>query len=202
MTTLRVDDVDWEGLGTYFVENTPADMTLRRFADEITETLAETGHTKLSYDTVKAQAKASGWLEKRAKYLMDRFPGLYTDAEIQYGMLMNRFMESHEDLPPRDLAALSSSISSLRDALLSRDSSQLRGTPEAEEEPITRDSVLEIISEMLTQDKMGMVRMATEVAKEEMGRQKAKVEAVLALDQQEPMGDDKAETGGNHRQAD
>lgn len=152
--------VDWEGIRDYFVYETPADLTLKKFTEDILPTLPEGEGASLSYRDVRDKAYKGKWNEARARYLIEKFPGLYTDAEVQYGMLMERFIDKYSELSTRDLSHLTKVVQSLRDTLLNRDSSMLAQKDEEEESYLTRDSVVEMINEMVLLDKRGMAALA------------------------------------------
>jgi hypothetical protein len=164
--------VDWNGIRDYFVYETPADMTLKKFTEDVLSTIPEASGAFLSYRDVRDKAYKGKWMELRARYLIEKFPGLYTDAEIQYGMLMERFISKYSDLTTRDLSNLTNVIQSLRDALLNRDSSVLE---QAEEDVdyLTRDNVLEMINEMVVLDKRKMAEVADSQLEEHMLRIRA-----------------------------
>lgn len=158
-------DIDWEGLAEYFVNETPADMSLADFTDNVVPTLEETSKTHIHYRDIRDHAYREKWLERRARRLIEKFPGLYTDAEVQYGILMEHFISQHQTLSPRDIASLTNTIQSLRSTLLNRDSASIAPS-DSEEERLTRDNVVEIFNDMIVSSREALVQMAIDKLRE------------------------------------
>lgn len=138
---MRKDEFDWEGIEAYFVERTPASLSLRQLA-EMTPGLAETNHTFINYQLLKDESKARGWIAKRAKFLIEKFPSLYTDAENIYYILRDKLVDGHATLSGSELTQLSREMREYMSVLRDREAVFEDGV---DEERVTRDDFVQLI---------------------------------------------------------
>lgn len=156
---MKSSQVDWKSLERVFVEETGANVSLRKFADEICRTRPETNHQSLNYDMLKDHAKAGLWREKRARYLIETQPGLYTDAEVIYEMLREEVIESFHGMTPTERSSMSREIREWFSILQSRAALSMGDT---EDNHVTRDEILEYVEKTFELDRDAIARKATQ----------------------------------------
>lgn len=152
----NLDHVDKEELERYFVEETPPEMYYAQFATEVTGTLACTNWTTISYEQIRQWGKEGRWMSKRAKFLSEKFPGLFEDARRQYHIAMQRYYEDADVMSPTELNQLSNTIGKLRDTLMNRSPNE----ESVDRGWITRDQLVEIVKEEYRANKDHLIATA------------------------------------------
>ncbi len=152
--------IDWKGLEQYFVEHTPADMSLRDFADNVTHNLPAANHTAIHYGVIKDEAKTNYWMRKRAKHLVEKNPGLRADTEVIYGLIKARLIDGGGELTATEFTRLANILADYQEILKTGEAL----IPEtSQEQRMTRDDFLTIVREEVETDKRSMFVMAQEM---------------------------------------
>ena len=136
---MPITGVDWEAGEEHFVTQTGPTVSLRQYA-VLTPKYAWTGGQALDHQKIKDIAKKNIWLKKRAKWLFENRPGLTTNVEAVYSIVMAQLVDFQDELVPSDLANLIRQFLELHKLMLS----QRLVDVEDDTEAVTRDQVIDI----------------------------------------------------------
>lgn len=156
--------IDWDALENYFVEHTDAGTTYRAFAEDITPKLAATNYEAVGYEMIRDRGKSHGWMQKRARYLMGQNPGIYEDADVMYGIIKNRIIESENNpaVSIPDFANLLREFRAYGEILRAAEPAAVDSF-----EGITRDQVISMMDDLVSQDSAVIIERALESMHEE-----------------------------------
>lgn len=94
----RPGNVNWEEGEKIFITQTGPRVGLREFASS-TGSMAWANNTEIPYHTLRDVAKENGWLNKRAKYLSEKYGTLGDDAQIAYGLVRSMLFDDRDAIP-------------------------------------------------------------------------------------------------------
>ena len=136
---MAITGVDWEAGEEHFITQTGPTVSLRQYA-VMTPKYAWTAGQALDHQKIKDIAKKNLWLKKRAKWLFENRPGLTTNVEAVYSLIMTALVDFDDDLSPTDLSNLSRQFLELHRMMLS----QRLVDVDEDTEAVTRDQVIDI----------------------------------------------------------
>ena len=136
---MAITGVDWEAGEEHFITQTGPTVSLRQYA-VMTPKYAWTAGQALDHQKIKDIAKKNLWLKKRAKWLFENRPGLTTNVEAVYSLVMSELVDFSNNLSSTDLSNLSRQFLELHKMMLS----QRLVDVDEDTEAVTRDQVIDI----------------------------------------------------------
>jgi hypothetical protein len=135
--------IDWEAGERHFVTTTSPRVWYREYASKSSE-YAWTNYTEVSHHKIRDMARNGLWAKKRNEYLQEQHPGMLTDLEIVYGVLLRYAVDVPETMSAGEAARVAGELVRVSGLILEM---KPRDDDEDHDRVLTRDDVLQILND-------------------------------------------------------